>query len=104
MLQTLSEGRDICLCLHVSLRISHQHSDAVHGWGLLRANSERRQNRADAANCEEIPPLHAVPPCEPSGRTVSSTRARAEIAFRAPSNRQVAAWSRIARTCECLIG
>src|SRR5437763_11266172 len=104
MLQYLSEGCDICLCLHVSLRIPHQHSDAVHGWGLLRANSERGQNRADAANCEEIPPLHAVPPCEPSGRTVSSTPARAETRF---VRLQTLKWQhgRESRaTCERLIG
>ena len=59
LLQSLSKCRDPGLCFRVVLSIEHQHADAPHPLGLLRARRDRPR-RSAAEQRDELAPSHSI--------------------------------------------
>ncbi len=57
--EPLPECREACLHFRIVLGIGHQHADAPHPLGLLRARRERPRRRA-AEQRDELAPLHSI--------------------------------------------
>jgi hypothetical protein len=55
-LESLPERGDLRLCLWVVLGVPHQHAQATHTFGLLRARRERPRCRAAEKRNEIAPP------------------------------------------------
>src|SRR6516225_1778052 len=58
-LQGLRERYDARLTFRLVSAVVHQHADAAHSAGLLRASAERPCRRA-AQECDELSPPHSI--------------------------------------------
>src|SRR6516164_9643477 len=59
-LQGLRERYDARLTFRLVSAVVHQHADAAHSAGLLRARRERHRSRCTAYDCNELAPLHSI--------------------------------------------
>ena len=60
LLKSLPERRDAGLSFRVALGEGHQHADAPHAIGLLRARRERPRSRRAAEQRDELAALHSI--------------------------------------------
>ena len=70
LLQPLQERRDAGLTFRIVRGCGHEHADAPHPLGLLRARRERPRGRRAAEKRDELAPLHV-----PRERTSSGPKA-----------------------------
>ena len=61
LLQPLQERRDAGLRFRIVRGRGHEHADAPHPLGLLRARRERPRSRRATENTEKFPPPHVRP-------------------------------------------
>ena len=78
-LQPLRERRDADRCVRIVRGDVHEHADAPHALGLLRARRKRPRRRRAAEQRDELAPLHSITlsarPSSASGMLMPSTAA-----------------------------